>query len=244
MSGARACVGYATDGRRRLLTHPVPLHDAQPIHQAAAYLRLVAALGLPLVRRPLLLVPSARAEAAADQLCTAVGIRTEARLVGLCPGAAYGPAKRWWPKRFAALADRLIAEAGVHVVLFGSPDEVSLVEQVRSHMAQRAISLAGRDTLGSFMALAARCRVLVTNDSGSMHIAGAVGTPVVAIFGPTDPCRTAPMAEQAQVLRHDLPCSPCFRTVCPYPDHPCMRAIEVDDVYDAVLRMLDVGYSP
>ena len=90
---------------------------------------------------------------------------------------------------------------------------------------QPAISFAGQDTLSSFMALAARCRVLITNESGAMHIASAVGTPVVAMFGPTDPHRTAPMDPQTTVLRHDVPCSPCFRTICPFPDHPCMRLI-------------------
>lgn len=241
MIAARTRVGYATDGRQRLLTLPVPVQETQPLHQVEAYLRLVAAMGVPLVARSPLLVPSARAEAAADRLWTAHGLPTEARVIGLCPGAAYGPAKRWWPERFAALADRLIVETGIPVVLFGSPEEVPLAEQVRSRMVQRAISLAGRDTLSSFMALAARCRVLVTNDSGSMHLASAVGTPVVAIFGPTDPRRTAPVTLQARVLRRDLPCSPCFRTTCPYPDHPCMRAIEVDEVNDAVLRILEMG---
>jgi len=84
----------------------------------------------------------------------------------------------------------------------------------------------------------------VTNDSGPMHIASAVGTPVVAMFGPTDPRRTAPMGHPAHVLRYDLPCSPCFRRVCPYPDHPCMRLIGVDEVLKAVLHMLRTGCAP
>lgn len=261
MIGAHTRVGYATDGRRRLLTHPISGENIQPLrrktayarrqlqregdkrvnHQVDAYLHLIAALGVPMVERSPLLVPSARAASEADQLWTSHGLRADARVVGICPGAAYGPAKRWWPERFAALADRLIVETGVRVVLFGSSDEVSLVEQVRSRMTQHAVSLAGRDTLSSFMVLAARCRVLVTNDSGSMHIASAVGTPVVTIFGPTDPRRTAPVTPHAHVLRRDLPCAPCFRARCPYPDHPCMRLIEADEVFDMVLRMLAMG---
>ena len=242
--GASTRVGYATDGRRPLLTHPVHTQEVPPAHQVEVYLRLVAALGIPVVKRSPLLIPSARAEAAAGQLWISHGLRTDERVVGICPGASFGPAKRWWPARFAELADRLIAEAGVRVVLFGSPEEVALVEQVRSRMMQHAISLAGRDTLSSFMALAARCQVLVTNDSGPMHIASAVGTPVVAMFGPTDPRQTAPMAQSAHVLRYALPCSPCFRRVCPYPDHPCMRLIGADEVLDAVQRMLRTGRAP
>jgi heptosyltransferase-2 len=241
MIRARARVGYASDGRRALLTHPVAAERAEPVHQVEAYLRLVEALGIPVVYRVPMLVPSARAEAEADRLWTAHGLHADEGVVGLCPGAAFGPAKRWWPERFAALADRLVREQGVRIVLFGSADESALVEEVRSRMTQGAVSLAGQDTLSSFMGLAACCRVLVTNDSGCMHIAAAVGTPVVAIFGPTDPRRTAPLTRSAATLRRDLPCSPCFRPVCPYPDHPCMRSIDVDDAYRAVVHLLGVS---
>jgi lipopolysaccharide heptosyltransferase II len=139
------------------------------------------------------------------------------------------------------LADRLIASGGFRVVFFGSPDEVPLVQRICSQMTQQAVSLAGEDGLDSFVALAARCAVMITNDSGSMHIANAVGTRVVAVFGPTDPGRTAPMASPATVLHRDLACSPCFRTTCPYAAHPCMRFIGVDDVYQAVLEILGLG---
>jgi heptosyltransferase II len=231
-------LGYATDGRRWLLTHAVPAAEGQPPHQVDAYLQLVAALGGQLVERIPTLAPPMRAEVEAEQLWAAQGWGRQDPVIGMCPGAAAGPAKRWWPERFAALADRLIATAGVRVVFFGSPDEAPLVERIRAQMTHEAVSLAGQDTLGSFMALAARCAAVVTNDSGSMHIANAVGTRVVAIFGPTDPNRTAPITAPAAVLRRALACSPCFRTTCPYSDHPCMRFIAVDDVYRAVLDIL------
>jgi heptosyltransferase-2 len=239
--GSPVRVGYATDGRRWLLSHPVPAVEEQPCHQIDAYLRLIAALGLPVVERLPTLAPTVRAEVEAEQLWNAQGWGREDLVIGICPGAAFGPAKRWWPERFAALADRLIAAGGFRVVFFGSRDEIPLVAHICSQMTYKAVSLAGQDTLGSFMALAARCRVMITNDSGSMHIANAVGTPVVALFGPTDPRRTAPAGAPATVLRHDLPCSPCFRTSCPYADHPCMRAIEIEDVYLAVVDRLGMG---
>jgi heptosyltransferase-2 len=246
-------IGYATDGRRWLLTHPVAAEDVQPLrrrgahayrasenHQIEAYLRLLAPLQIPVVERLPQLTPSSRAKAEAERLWTYHGLGRDERVIGICPGAAFGPAKRWWPERFAALADRLMERLGIRVGLFGSPAEVSLIDHIRSLMNQPAISFAGQDTLSSFTALAARCRVLITNDSGAMHIASAVGTPVVAMFGPTDPRRTAPMGPQATVLRHDVPCSPCFRTICPFADHPCMRLIAVEDVYEAVLHRLGI----
>jgi len=241
LMGSPIRVGYATDGRGFMLTHAVPPADGQTLHQIEAYLRLLTPLHIPIVERTPALVPSTTAEVKADQLWTAHGLQRDERVIGLCPGAAFGPAKRWWPERFAGLADRLIAQLGLRVILFGAADEVPLVEHIRSLMAQQAISLAGQDTLSSFMALAARCAVLVTNDSGSMHIASAVGTPVVAVFGPTDARRTAPATPRATVLRRDLTCSPCFRPNCPYADHPCMRLIAVDEAYTAVLGMLQVG---
>jgi heptosyltransferase-2 len=231
-------LGYATDGRRWLLTHPVPVARGGPVHQVDAYLQLVAALGLPLVERIPALAPTLQAEQQAEQLWAAQEWGGADRIIGICPGAAFGPAKRWWPERFAVLADRFLAGGRYGVVFFGSVDEVPLVQSIRARMRHTAVSLAGRDTLGSFMALAARCAVVIANDSGSMHIANAVGTPVVSLFGPTDPRRTAPRGTPAAILRHDLPCSPCFRTTCPYTDHPCMRFIEVDDVYRQVLDLL------
>jgi heptosyltransferase-2 len=231
-------LGYATDGRRVLLTQAVPAGESSPPHQTEAYLRLVAALGLPIVERVPILVPTRQAEIEAERLWAAQGWGRAEQVIGICPGAAFGASKRWWPERFAALADRLLTTGRLRVAFFGSADEVPLVDLIRAQMTHEAVSLAGQDTLGSFMALAARCAVVIANDSGSMHIADAVGTRVVALFGPTDPRRTAPSAAAATVLHHHLACSPCFRTTCPYSDHPCMRFIEVDDVYRAVLDLL------
>jgi len=239
--GSPIRVGYATDGRRWLLTHPVSAADGPPSHQVDAYLRLIAALGLPVVERVPMLAPTVKAEIEAERLWKAQGIGRDELVIGICPGAAFGPAKRWWPERFARLADRLIVPGGFRVVFFGSADEIPLVEQIRAQMTHAAASLAGQDTLGSFMALAARCTAMITNDSGSMHIANAVGTRVVALFGATDPRRTAPTAAPATVLRRDLPCAPCFRTTCLYADHPCMRLIGVDEVYRSVLELLGMG---
>src|SRR5918996_501972 len=131
--GSPIRLGYATDGRRWLLTHAVPATAGHPPHQIDAYLQLVAALGVPIVERSPMLVPTLQAEMEAEHLWGAQGWGPDDRVIGMCPGAAFGPAKRWWPERFAALADRLIASGGFRVVFFGSPHEVSLVEHIRVH---------------------------------------------------------------------------------------------------------------
>jgi heptosyltransferase-2 len=231
-------LGYATDGRRWLLTHAVPAAKGPPPHQIDAYLQLVAAMQLPIVERIPTLAPTPRAEIQAEHLWAMHGWGRTDQVIGICPGAAFGPAKRWWPELFAALADRLLASGRWRVVFFGSAAEVPLVDLIRDRMRGQAVSLVGQDTVGSFVALAARCAVVIANDSGAMHIANAVGTRVVALFGPTDPRRTSPRTSPATVLHHELACSPCFRTTCPYTDHPCMRFIEVDEVYRAVLDIL------
>src|SRR5215472_15644670 len=169
-------IGYATDGRRWLLTHPVSAEDVQPLrrkgahackvsenHQIEAYLRLLAPLHIPVVERLPLLAPSSAAQTEAERLWACQGLGRDERIIGICPGAAFGPAKRWWPERFAALADRLMERLGILVGLFGSAAEVPLIADIRSRMRQPSISFAGQDTLGSFVALAARCRVMITN---------------------------------------------------------------------------------
>src|SRR5919109_1850165 len=131
--GSPIRLGYATDGRRWLLTHAVPASKGRSSHQIDAYLQLVGALGLPIVERLPMLTPTTRAETAAEHLWATQGWGREDQVIGICPGAAFGPAKRWWPERFAALADRLIVSGGFRVVFLGSRDEVPLVESIRTH---------------------------------------------------------------------------------------------------------------
>jgi heptosyltransferase-2 len=144
-------LGYATDGRRWLLTHAVPAKEGPPHHQIDAYLQLVAAMGLPIIERVPTLVPTIRAEMQAEHLWAAQGWGRADQVIGICPGAAFGPAKRWWPERFAALADRLLASGRFRVVFFGNSDEAPLVDLIRAQMTHKTVSLAGQDTLGSFM---------------------------------------------------------------------------------------------
>ncbi|MBI2447742.1 MAG: lipopolysaccharide heptosyltransferase II [Candidatus Omnitrophica bacterium] len=157
-------------------------------------------------------------------------------LIGLNPGARFGPAKRWLAERFVELGNRLTLKFNASIILFGGPEEKEFVSGIAAGIKTQqgeVLNMAGSTSLGQLAGLIERCNVFITNDTGPMHIAYGVRTPVVAIFGSTDPNRTGPPGDSHKIVRKDVPCSPCFKRVCPY-DMECMKAITVDDVMDAV----------
>lgn len=152
--------------------------------------------------------------------------------IGLNPGAAYGSAKQWLPARFAAAGDRLARQTGARVALVGSAAERPLAEAVAGAMRETPRVLSGETTLTDLVGVLARMRVFVTNDSGPMHVAAALGVPVVAVFGSTDWRETAPRSSRHALVRHAVACSPCLLRECPI-DHRCMRRVETEDVVTA-----------
>jgi heptosyltransferase-2 len=234
-SGARWRVGYATEGRARLLTHALRPDDA-PVHEVAAYLRLLGPLGVDAPSAPpqLAIDPARRAEA--RRLLAEVGLPPGHPRVGLQLGAAFGPSKLWPPERIALLATRL-APRGVHTVLLGSAGARGLADAVQAAAGVPLRSLVGRDRPALLAALVAELDALVAADSGPAHVAAAVGVPTVTLFGPTDPRLTAPLGPGQRALWHQPSCAPCFLPVCPI-DHRCLRAIEVDEVEAAVVAAL------
>lgn len=234
-------IGYATDGRRLLLTHPLSVGpEAGGRHQVEYYLGIIRGLGWE-VGRPDLQVPVGPAdEDAAEALLGSAGIGAGEPVVALNPGAIYGWAKRWPTERFAALADRLADRFGVRIVVVGSARELAIATDLVQRMGSPAANLAGRTGLRTLSALLRRCRVLVTNDTGAMHLATAVGCPVVAIFGPTDPVATGPWGDGHRILRHPVPCSPCHLRACPI-GHPCMLGITPEMVAESVAPYLRQG---
>ncbi|HEU6447904.1 MAG TPA: lipopolysaccharide heptosyltransferase II [Verrucomicrobiae bacterium] len=160
---------------------------------------------------------------------------------GLNPGAEYGPAKRWPIRRFVAAAQELQFRKNCVWILFGGPGDAALANQIQSSLRspqQMVFNLAGRTTLRELMALLKVCRVLLTNDTGPMHVASALGVPVVVPFGSTSPELTGPVSANGlahKILRTHAPCSPCFLRECPV-DFRCMNGIEVSQVVDAVLE--------
>jgi lipopolysaccharide heptosyltransferase II len=237
--GARRRIGFAVGGRSPFLTDRVDLPDPR-LHQVDEYLLLVERLGVTADLREPRLVPPHPASPERRRvraLLHEAGVpvpRGTARLVGVHLGAAYGSAKLWDPARVVELC-RLLGRRGDVAVLLGAPSDVPLVETVRQ--ATGAPSLAGRDGPELLMALLAELDALASGDTGVAHLATALGTPAVVLFGPTDPRLTAPRGPAA-VIRRDVPCSPCFYRTCPI-DHPCMRGIEAG----LVLKRLDALFA-
>jgi heptosyltransferase-2 len=213
-------------------------------HQSFDYLHLVAALGAPALAEAPFLAVRPEETMAAEQKLFAAGIHDEPGKtiwLGLNPSAAYGPAKRWPVENFAAVLKRLSDSIpNVTWLLFGEAKDREACERIAASSENRARNMAGQTSLRELMALLKLCRVLVTNDSGPMHLAAALGTPVVVPFGSTSPELTGPGLPgdtRHQVLRTAAACSPCFRRACPI-DLRCMTSITVETVTAAVLKAL------
>jgi heptosyltransferase II len=236
--------GYNTDARGFLLTHPVTrTQEIKKVHQSLYYLEMLKALGFKLSGRTLRFVPTERDRQAAERRLNEWGIAGRRPVIGMAPGAAYGPAKRWFPERFAAMADRLSEKYSCPVLLFGSAGDRTSTEAVQAAAKIAFIDIAGRTSLNEAIAMIARCDLFVTNDSGLMHVAGALGVPTVAIFGSTNPVTTSPMGEHTAIVRRAVDCSPCLKQECPT-DFKCMNLVSVDEVYAESIRLLaETGYQ-
>lgn len=240
LAGTPERIGYARDGRSLLLTRaiPVPRRGEIPGHERFYYLELLRRAGIidaPFQSDPIRLDCAPAAQAAGMERFRALGLG--ATVIGLSPGAAYGTAKRWLPERFADAANRLARELDASVAIFGSKDERDLCETVRGVVAAPSRNFAGETTLADFIELAAACRVYLTNDSGAMHIASALGVPTVAIFGATDDVGTGPTGPLSRVVREIVECSPCLKRECPI-DHRCMTRVDAARVAQAALDLL------
>lgn len=232
--------GFATDWRGSLLTRAVPPPRGQ-LHQRAYYQALTTALGA--VAGP----PFARVRpdaARARQLLRDIGLDLDEPFVVFAPGAAYGRAKQWLPERFADLADLLIHDRGWSVVMVGTKGDRSACEEItrrlpqRGHRLNRLIDFCGKSDLATLAGVLSQAAAVVSNDSGAMHLAGAVGAKVIAVFGPTNEARTSPLAAGPEtpapiVITHEVFCRPCMLRECPI-DHRCMRRIHAADVLKAI----------
>ena len=238
LAGIPRRVGYPTDGRRLLLTHPVKAPArAGERHQVFRYLNLARALGDSGEALPRLAV-TADAIRAADDLLAQQGVEAGATWIAVNPGSVYGSAKRWPPERFAAVADALAVRHGARVLLVGSRGEMGVLQSVARAMREPAVVLGGRTDIGMLPALLRRAHLLLTNDTGAMHVAAAVGAPVLAVFGPTDVDATGPLGPRCRSVRAPVPCSPCLLRECPI-DHRCMTGITAEEVGRAAEELLD-----
>ena len=230
-------IGYARHGRSWLLTRPIPVpaKGEVPAHEAYDYLELLRRAGwlerLPRIDEISIAVPEEDRQKALEALFAA-GVRKNALRIAFASGAAYGSAKCWEPERYAELADRLIAAFDADVILFGAPQEDGMAARIAKSMRNPVCNLVGKTPIGELPALLSACRLFIGNDSGAMHVAGAVGVPVIGIFGPTDPEGTRAMTPQFTLIREPVECSPCFLRKCPI-DHRCMTRISVERVLEA-----------
>jgi heptosyltransferase-2 len=226
--------GYATDGRSPLLTRrarvPAQVRGRSQVYY---YRAMLAGVGLRVSATPdVRLQPLAAWTARADALLGGDG-----PWIGINPGAFFGSAKRWEPARYAAAGERLARETGARVAILGGTRERPLGEAIAAAMEPPVRVLCGETSLGELVGVLARLRLLLTNDSGPMHVAAALGVPVVAVFGPTDWRETGPVGARQRLVREPVHCSPCLLRECPI-DHRCMRRVDTERVVDQARALL------
>ncbi len=238
LAGIPIRIGYDTDGRGGLLTNPIACPRQANRESLVNYFRgLLPTLGIiPEESVPELHTTSGEDKHAVAMLA-AYGFCSTDLLIGLNPGSVYGTAKRWSFRRYAAVVDNLVSVTGAKIVIFGGRGEEELGLQIAKAMKARPILLSGKTSVRELMALLKCCHVLLTNDTGPMHMASALGVPVVAVFGPTDPRATAPSGTQHALVTAMIGCSPCLLRACPI-DHVCMNGIEEQEVFGAAMMLL------
>jgi lipopolysaccharide heptosyltransferase II len=214
-------VGYRRPWRNFFLNQfiPEPVPPQPVTHQANAYLRIAERIGADM----------------SEPLPAVAVTMPDPLTLGLCPGAEYGPAKRWL--HFGEAARILSERHGIRWLIFGTVKERALGEQIASELGSAGANLVGQTTLSQLMNELSRCRALLTNDTGTMHLAAHLGVPTIALFGSTEPALTGPIGDSHTVIRHHVECSPCFLRECPI-DFRCMNRISVSEVVDAVERVL------
>jgi len=226
--------GYATDGRGVLLTRRcrVPL-GVRRRSQVYYYRAMLEGLGLAVEGEPDASLACPEEWAARGRVL----LGDDGPWIGVNPGAFYGAAKRWPPERFAATADVVARRAGARVAIVGGAAERPLGEAIAGQVRAPSRVLCGETTLGDLVGVLSSLRLLLTNDSGPMHLAAALGTPLVAVFGSTDWTETAPVSARARVVREETECAPCLLRECPI-DHRCMTRVGVDRVASAALELV------
>ena len=226
LSGIPRRVGYRGHCRSWLVNQIVrePRKPGPPEHHSLRFLRIARECG----------AETSKIEVPKPNQTSNINHQT---LIGLCPGAEYGPAKRWLPERFAEAAAKITEQSSAQWILLGTKNDAAIGEQIAAAIGDHCVNRIGQTTLDQLIDELRQCRLLLTNDTGTMHLAALLGVPVVAVFGSTEPRLTGPLGNGHTVLRHHVECSPCFLRECPI-DFRCMKAVSADEVADAVLSML------
>ncbi len=234
LAGIPLRTGWLGEMRYGLLNDARTLNPIALPQMAQRFYALGADDGVPLTQAmpfPVLTINPAERAATVQKL----GLSTDTPIVAICPGAEYGPAKRWPAKHVAALANELIDE-GKQVWLFGSNKDAEICAEI-CELAPQVLDLAGKTSLAEAIDLMSLAANVVCNDSGLMHVAAALQRPLVAVFGSSSPTFTPPLAIKAKIVTLDLECSPCFERVCPLGHMDCLNKLDPERVYTALNKL-------
>lgn len=234
-------IGFASNLRSFLLNKAVPFPEKKESqHQVITYKSLLEPMGIPISNTDPALYISEKEKVNAQQLLKSYNFSPDQHiLIGINPGAAYGSAKCWLPDRFRSVTERLLEDPRIVILYFGDPAGAPLVNDICQGLGERVINMAGKTSIREMMALIQECEVFLTNDSGPMHVASALGVPLVALFGSTSDIKTPPYKDGIVIHKH-VECSPCYKRVCPI-DFRCMKRIEVDEVYNTIMRLVQTN---
>ncbi len=234
LSNIKKIVGFNSNARGLLLTCKVPFPKKRTSqHLVKTYKSLLVPIGIPIDDTHPLITTIPKEDEAALNLLESQGRDPKQTLIGINPGAAYGQAKCWPPEYFISLSQKLIEKKDHCIVFFGDKLGKSLIDSICSKLPkERVINLAGKTNIRELVCLIKQCNVFLTNDSGPMHIAAALSTPLIALFGSTSDTLTGPYPN-GQVIHKHTSCSPCFLRICPI-DFRCMKQITVEEVYEAL----------
>ena len=232
--GLKRRIGFKDHFRSPLLTDALDIPENEEVeHQVITYKRLLEPIGIPQSNtKPKLYLRQDELDACRKSLAE-LHIEPHHLLIGINPGAAFGSAKCWPKERFKELTAKLLLHPDVRVIYFGDNTTKPLVDEITKPFGDKVANVAGKTTLRSFTTILSLCNCLITNDSGPMHVAAALATPLVAIFGSTNEVKTGPYGGGTIVHKHTL-CSPCYLRSCPI-DFRCMTSITVEDVFTAIL---------
>ncbi|MBC8317378.1 MAG: lipopolysaccharide heptosyltransferase II [Desulfobulbaceae bacterium] len=238
LAGIPVRAGYRRDGRSLFLNHGITIRDeTRKLHQVYYYQKMLEDLGLTCGSNDLFLqLPENEKEWAIEYKKK----KDSGLVIGINPGAAYGPAKCWPAERYGELAALLHKKTGAHFVVFGTEADTETGNIIAGHDKDIIDNMAGKTTLARAMSLIDICDVFVTNDSGLMHVAAALQRPLVAIFGSTDAVATGPFSENALVLQKKMSCQPCLKKECSKGHFRCMLDISVEEVAEEVIRHIDI----
>ena len=229
-------IGYAHSLRNLLLTRVVKCFKGVQ-HEVDFFLELIKALGVEIERKEVFMAEDRETKEWAVNFLVKNGYKVSEPLIGIFPGAYFGPAKRWFPERYATLTDRLIKDYRARVVFLGGKNDLFLIRKIVANTTATLINAVGKTSLKQLRALIERCHLFITNDSGPLQIASTTKTPIIALFGSSDPEKTSPWRkEDCTVIYKKVSCSPCFKKKCK--KLICFKEISVEDVLQAAKTYL------